>query len=100
MVDEVGKMELFSERFGAALERNLASSASRRQVTLLTVAQKGAGLIAAVKAREQASTFTLSQVSRDMGATAVEHKLRSLFGAGSCLRLTGRSAKWRVMTSC
>ena len=80
VIDEIARMELFSDRFATAFEHNLQVASATGQVSLLAVAQKGKGLIATVKARPDCSTFTLSKDNRGMGTTAVEDKLRSLFG--------------------
>jgi len=55
LVDELGKMEACSEPFVAALEKTLATSCTRGRVALITVAQKGTGIIASTKARRKSS---------------------------------------------
>lgn len=77
LVDEVGKMEAMSDKFVEAIEQTLATSASRGRVTLMVVAMKGTGIIAACKARNDSSSFTLSAQSRDtLTPTAITEKLR------------------------
>jgi len=77
LIDEMGKMEAFSDRFVAAIEQTLATSASRGRATLMVVANKGTGIIAACKARNDSSAFTLNEKSRDtLAPTAVTEKLR------------------------
>ena len=81
LVDEMGKMEALSERFVDAIEKTLATSGSRGRVTLMVVPMKGTGIIAACRGRNDSSTFTVSETTRDsMGPTAVTEKLRTLFG--------------------
>jgi nucleoside-triphosphatase len=61
VVDEVGKMECLSDRFVAAME-----GLWRAPVPLLaTVAAKGGGLIAALKARPDKLLFAVSPANRD-----------------------------------
>lgn len=81
LVDEMGKMEAFSDRFVDAIEKTLATSGSRGRVTLMVVAIKGTGIIAGCRGRPDSSTFTVSVATREtMGPTAVTEKLRTLFG--------------------
>jgi nucleoside-triphosphatase len=61
VVDEVGKMECLSARFVAAME-----SLWRQPVPLLvTVAEKGGGLIAALKGKPDKTLFTVTLANRD-----------------------------------
>jgi len=61
VVDEVGKMECLSDRFVAAVERLW-----RQPVPLLiTVAEKGGSLIAALKARSDKLLITVTPANRD-----------------------------------
>eukprot|EP01043_Picozoa_sp_COSAG02_P041078 COSAG02_NODE_3378_length_6839_cov_12.056973_3_plen_89_part_00 len=70
-------MEALSDKFVEAIEQTLATSASRGRVTLMVVAIKGTGIIATCKARNDSSSFTLSEQSRDtLTPTAVTEKLR------------------------
>jgi len=61
VVDEIGKMECFSEKFAAAINRLFDSD----RAVLATVAQKGAGLIADVKTHPAAKLFELTRQNRD-----------------------------------
>ena len=61
VIDEIGKMECFSEKFVAAVRGLFASEKS----VLATVAQKGTGLISEVKNYPNAQLFHLSHSSRD-----------------------------------
>ncbi len=61
VVDEVGKMECLSPRFVAAMERLW-----RQPVPLLiTVAEKGGGYIAAIKAKPGKTLLTVTSANRD-----------------------------------
>ncbi len=60
VIDEIGKMECFSEKFITAVRRLFAS----QKCVLATVAQKGAGLIREVKAYPGVSLFTLTRDGR------------------------------------
>jgi nucleoside-triphosphatase len=61
IIDEIGKMECFSQKFVAAVHRLFASQKS----VLATVAQKGSGLIREVKEHPGVSLFDLTRKNRD-----------------------------------
>ena len=61
VIDEIGKMECFSEKFVAAVRRLFASKKS----VLATVAKKGAGLISEVKKYPNIKLFNLTRSDRD-----------------------------------
>jgi nucleoside-triphosphatase len=61
VIDEIGKMECFSERFVTTVRRLFASDRS----ALATVAQKGTGLISEVKNHPAAKLFNLTRQNRD-----------------------------------
>jgi nucleoside-triphosphatase len=61
IIDEIGKMECFSEKFIATVRRLFASDKS----VLATVAKKGDGLIAEVKNYPHAQLFNLTRENRD-----------------------------------
>ena len=61
VIDEIGKMECFSEKFVAAVRRLFASEKS----VLATVAQKGTGLISEVKNYHNTELFNLTSSNRD-----------------------------------
>jgi nucleoside-triphosphatase len=71
VIDEIGKMECFSERFVDAVRRLPASRAS----VLATVALKGGGLIRDVKGWPGAELFHLTPVNRDEVARRVADML-------------------------
>ena len=61
VIDEIGKMECFSEKFVAAARRLFASDKS----VLSTVARKGAGLISEIKNYPGTQLFKLNHENRD-----------------------------------
>lgn len=61
LVDEIGKMECFSAKFCTAM-RNLLDSG---QPLLATVALRGSGFIAQVKAREDVEIWAVTNANRD-----------------------------------
>jgi len=61
VIDEIGKMECFSEKFVTAVHRLFASDKS----VLATVAQKGGGLISEVKNYPGMKLFNLTRQGRD-----------------------------------
>jgi nucleoside-triphosphatase len=61
VVDEVGKMECLSDKFVAALERLWAAPVA----LLVTVAEKGGGFMAALKARPDKTQITVTPANRE-----------------------------------
>jgi len=61
IIDEIGKMECFSEKFVAAIRLLFSSDKS----VLATVAKKGKGLISEVKNHQDTQLFNLTNQSRD-----------------------------------
>jgi nucleoside-triphosphatase len=61
VIDEIGKMECFSEKFTAAVRRLFESD----RAVLATVAQKGAGLISQIKNYQGTTRFNLTRQNRD-----------------------------------
>jgi nucleoside-triphosphatase len=79
VVDEVGKMECLSDRFVAALERLWAVPVA----LLITVAEKGGGLIAALKARPDKMLLTVTPANREgLPAHLLELLGRAMPGPG------------------
>jgi nucleoside-triphosphatase len=72
LIDEVGKMELFCRAFVQAVPRLLGRAAP----VVLTVAEKGQGPIAQVKARADVHLVTVSEENRDGLPEELEHWLR------------------------
>jgi nucleoside-triphosphatase len=73
VVDEIGKMELHSEPFVAAVRRLLEGPAP----VLTTVTLKGRGLIAEVKGRADVQVLPVTAENRDRLPAAVAHWLGS-----------------------
>jgi nucleoside-triphosphatase len=67
IIDEIGKMECFSQKFVAAVRRLFASDRS----VLATVARKGTGLISEVKDYPGTQLFDLTRGDRDETITEV-----------------------------
>ncbi len=67
VIDEIGKMECFSEKFISAVRRLFASEKS----VLATVAQKGAGLISEVKNYPNTRLFNLTRASREKAVAEI-----------------------------
>ena len=67
MIDEIGKMECFSQRF-RALVRRILDSGTR---VLATVAHQGSGLIAEVKQRPDVELLGLTTRNRDSVADEI-----------------------------
>ncbi|MBM4338221.1 MAG: NTPase [Deltaproteobacteria bacterium] len=61
IIDEIGKMECFSDKFKKILKEVLDS----KKGFIATVAMKGSGLIAEVKERKDIDLFTITQSNRD-----------------------------------
>ncbi len=77
VIDEIGKMECFSEKFVAAVRRLFASEKS----VLATVAQKGAGLISEVKNYPNTELFNLTSAGREKAVAEILQILSFLKGA-------------------
>ena len=67
VIDEIGKMECFSEKFVTAIRRLFASNRS----VLATVARKGSGLISEVKNYPATKLFNLTRQGRDGTVTEI-----------------------------
>ncbi len=76
VVDEIGKMECFSEKFVAAVRRLFASEKS----VLATVAQKGTGLISEVKNYPNINLFNLTSAGREKAVAEILQILSFLKG--------------------
>jgi len=74
VIDEIGKMECFSEKFVAAIRRLFASERS----VLATVAQKGAGLISEVKNYPNTEIFNLTRSDRNRTVAEISRILSFL----------------------
>ncbi len=76
VIDEIGKMECFSEKFFNAVRRLFASEKS----VLATVAQKGAGLISEVKNYPNIQIFNLTSAGREKAVAEILQILSFLKG--------------------
>jgi nucleoside-triphosphatase len=74
IIDEIGKMECFSEKFVTAVRRLFASD----RFVLATIAQKGSGLISEVKNYPGTKLFNLTRQGRDKTITEILQVLSSL----------------------
>ena len=74
VIDEIGKMECFSEKFVAAVRRLFASE----KTVLATVAQKGTGLISEVKKHPNIKLFNLIRSDRDITVAEISKILSFL----------------------
>lgn len=74
VIDEIGKMECFSEKFVTAVRRLFASD----KWVLATVAQKGGGLISEVKNYPGTKVFNLTRQSRDKVIAEISQALSFL----------------------
>jgi nucleoside-triphosphatase len=61
IIDEIGKMECFSDKFRRLLKETLDSE----KFVIATIALKGAGLIAEIKRRLDIKVFEITQSNRD-----------------------------------
>ena len=77
VIDEIGKMECFSERFVTVVRTLFASDKS----VLATVARKGGGLISEVKSFPGTRLFNLTRENRDETVAEVSNILSFLKGA-------------------
>ena len=74
VIDEIGKMECFSEKFAIAVRRLFASE----KPVLATVAMKGAGLISEVKKYSNIKLFNLIRSDRDITVAEISKILSFL----------------------
>lgn len=71
VIDEIGKMELFSQRFSDALMRLLASP----HHLLATIAKKGEGFIEQIKTRDDVELIEVTKENRDHLPQAIAQRL-------------------------
>jgi nucleoside-triphosphatase len=76
LIDEVGKMELFCPAFVEAVPRLLCNAVP----VVLTVAQRGQGLIAQIKARAEVRLVTVTEENRDALPEELERWARDQLG--------------------
>lgn len=75
IIDEIGKMECFSEKFKKILRELLDSEKG----LLATIAMEGSGLIAEIKEREDVRLFSVTRSNRDSLLSEILKILYSLF---------------------
>ena len=80
VIDEIGKMELFSQRFRTALIDLLA----RPSNLLATIAKKGKGFIEQIKGRNDIELIEVTRENRDHLAEEVVRKIKAEFGTVNC----------------
>ncbi len=76
LIDEIGKMECFSERFVAIVREIL----DRDAIVVATVALSGGGLIAEVKRRPGSVLFEVTPRNRDALPERIARRVRLLAG--------------------
>jgi len=78
-IDEIGKMECLSPKF-VGLTRRLLDSG---RIVVATVAERGSGFIAEVKARDDVDLLCLARENRERLFPVLVERLRSGLGAAS-----------------
>ena len=74
VIDEIGKMECFSEKFAAAVRKLFASN----KYVLATVAKKGPGLISEIKNYPNVQLFNMTTANREKVVTEIQQILSFL----------------------
>ncbi len=72
IIDEIGKMECFSERFKKLVEKILDS----QKLVIATIALKGSGFIAETKRREDVKLFEVTKKNRDFLCLEILKEMR------------------------
>ena len=86
VIDEIGKMELFSQRFRTALIDLLA----RPSNLLATIAKKGKGFIEQIKGRNDIELIEVTRENRDHLAEEVVRKIKAEFGTVNTTKTVAR----------
>lgn len=76
IIDEIGRMECFSARFRALVERLLESDA----LLIATIALRGDGFIEGVKRHPAVELLTLTKENRDRMPAMIAEEMRGLLG--------------------
>ncbi len=87
VIDEIGKMGCFSEKFRALVRRILDSNTP----VLATVASRGSGLITEVKRRPDVELIDLTTRNRDALAAEIVRRFTRLVHRSQTLWLLGRN---------
>ncbi|MGQ9631763.1 MAG: NTPase [bacterium] len=74
IIDEIGRMETFSKRFCELLTK----IADSERVLIATIAQRGGGMIAELKGREDVEVFEMTRANRDSIPQRVVDRAREL----------------------
>ena len=74
LIDEIGKMECFSDRFRTWLQNCLDSEKS----VIATIALKGTGFIEAVKKRQDVRLFEITQGNRDFALNEILKEVKHI----------------------
>jgi nucleoside-triphosphatase len=76
IIDEIGKMECYSEKFRKLVKDLLDSG--KPVIAIATIAQKGGGFISEVEKRGDISLFDLTQSNRTMLSGELAHYAKTL----------------------
>lgn len=87
LVDEIGRMECFSARFVLGMRELLESP----RTVVATIARKGVGFIAEVKARQPAELLEVTRTNRD----ALPQRIVAWICPVSCARRAARGRRTR-----
>lgn len=74
MIDEIGKMECFSEKFRTLIRKILDSD----KLLIATISLKGIGLISEIKKRDDIKIFEITQSNRDFLLLEILKEVRLL----------------------
>lgn len=74
LIDEIGKMECYSQRFRSFIENLLLSD----RVLIATIAEKGTGFIEKIKRTEGIAIFEITEQNREWVLSDIEDRIRSL----------------------
>ncbi len=75
LIDEIGKMECYSQRFRLLIENLLSSD----RVLIATIAEKGTGFIEKIKNTEGTVIIEVTEHNRERLVSEIEEKIRSWF---------------------
>lgn len=75
LIDEIGKMECYSQRFRSLIENLLSSE----RVLIATIAEKGTGFIEKIKSSEGISIIEVTEHNRERLVSEIEERIRGWF---------------------